>query len=79
MLGLNGKLMRFATLTLVSLIGLVGCSTPNKVTSGKHPADGSVNVPPLHYQSVTSGTKKFRPVGPKNWIDLNSEVAPKKK
>lgn len=32
---------------------------------------------PSHYQSITAGTKSYRPVEPLSWEELNRRVAPK--
>lgn len=41
------------------------------------PADPDRRVPPLLYESVTGGTKSFRPVDPKGWAQQNKDVAPR--
>jgi hypothetical protein len=50
---------------------LTACSAgaPIEIES---PADPSVAVPPTRYQSVTSGTKDYRPRDPKPWIGTPS-------
>lgn len=41
------------------------------------PADASARVPKVRYDTVTAGTKTFRPAEPKNWEELNRRVGPK--
>lgn len=41
------------------------------------PADATARVPAVRYDTVTAGTKTFRPAEPKNWEELNRRVGPK--
>jgi hypothetical protein len=39
-------------------------------------ADPGAVVPPARYESITAGTKSYRPVEPLPWPDVNRRVAP---
>ena len=52
---------------------LVWAATPSRAQS---PADPTVAVPPARYDSITAGTKSYRPVEPLPWPDVNRRVAP---
>jgi hypothetical protein len=41
------------------------------------PSDANARVPSVRYDTVTAGTKTFRPAEPKNWEELNRRVGPK--
>jgi hypothetical protein len=41
------------------------------------PADANARVPGVRNDTVTAGTKTFRPAEPKNWEELNRRVGPK--
>lgn len=73
------RVTRARSLAVIASVGasLGACVAPPVVASGPHPADVSVPVPALAYQSVTGGVKTFRPVEPKGWEELNRQVAPK--
>lgn len=65
-------------LTITAGVAMGGCT--NAVTLPRHlaqPADASVRVPPPAYSSVTGQTQSYRPVGPRDWEDLNRRVGPK--
>jgi len=36
-----------------------------------------VTVKPLRYESITKGTRSYRPIEPMAWGDVNSRVAPR--
>lgn len=61
--------LRSASLGLALFCGLA--TAPAAASS---PADPS--GPPLRYESVTAGTKSYRPVEPMPWGDVNRRVAP---
>jgi hypothetical protein len=48
-------------------------ATPGRAQS---PADPGAAVPPMRYESITAGTKSYRPVEPLPWPDVNRRVAP---
>jgi hypothetical protein len=52
---------------------LVLAATPSRAQS---PADPAAAVPPVRYESITAGTKSYRPVEPLPWPDVNRRVAP---
>jgi hypothetical protein len=65
------RLAIFAALAL----GLGACapSTPNYLVAASDPA-----VPGRgpRYATVTAGVRDYKPVGPRDWRELNREVAP---
>ena len=61
---------------LPAAILLGGCAAPIPDYLAR-PADPAVKVPAVGYQNVAAQTKTFRPVGPKDWEELNRRVAPK--
>ena len=69
---------KFSAAILPTAVALAGCSSA--VMLPRHlaqPADASVRVPPPTYSSVTGQTQSYRPVGPRDWTDLNRRVGPK--
>lgn len=46
--------------------------------AGPSPDDPGYGTP-SHYSPITAGTKRFRPVEPLSWEELNRRVAPQKK
>lgn len=58
----------------ILVVGLAE-TAPQWPVSGAMP-DEAVSVPPLRYQSVSDGTKSYRPVAPLPWGDVNRRVAP---
>ena len=65
---------QFLVLFALTTLGLLGLSaTPPQAQSA---ADPTAAVPPVHYESITAGTKSYRPVEPLPWPDVNRRVAP---
>ncbi len=61
-----------------SLFAVGGCARDaSGVAQMTRAADPSVKVPKAGYQSVSSGTVTYMPVGPKGWEELNRRVGPK--
>jgi hypothetical protein len=71
-----GTTMRAQLLILSGLItlGLLGLGTPSP--RAQSAADPGAAVPPVRYESITAGTKSYRPVEPLPWPDVNRRVAP---
>jgi len=62
---------------LAAVLPLAGC-IPAAVPAGLVlPSDPGVPVPPPRYAKVTRGVKDFGVVEPKDWRELNRQVAPK--
>lgn len=40
------------------------------------PADPLRRVPPVRAGDVTAGTRDFRVVGPRDWLDVNRDIMP---
>lgn len=72
--------MMLMTMKLVPILsvalGLGGCvgAAPAYLAA---PADPNARVPAVRYDSVAGQTKTFRPVGPKDWEELNRRVGPR--
>jgi hypothetical protein len=58
-------------LTTLGLLALL--VTPSRAQSA---ADPGAPAPPVRYESITAGTKSYRPVEPMPWPDVNRRVAP---
>ena len=61
-----------------ALLGLAlgACSVAPVPVHLARPADPTVRVPAVAYQSVTAGITSMRPTDPKNWRELNRRVGP---
>lgn len=66
------NMMAFLGLTF----GLGGCvgAAPPYLTA---PANPNARVPAMRHDSVAGQTRTFRPVGPKDWEELNRRVGPR--
>jgi hypothetical protein len=65
---------RFFLLSGLPTLGLIlFAATPSR---GQSAADPGAPVPPVRYESITAGTKSYRPVEPLPWPDVNRRVAP---
>ena len=64
---------QFLLLSGLTTLGLLGFSAPSLAQSA---ADPTAPVPPARYESITAGTKSYRPVEPLPWPDVNRRVAP---
>lgn len=73
----SGGLGTIMVIAGAALLG--GCANLPSAETGPRPFDPDVRVPVLAYQSVTAGTRTFRPVEPKDGEELNRQVAPKGK
>lgn len=69
--------MRKLSIAALGSLGLQACTSVPLPAYLAAPADPTAPVRPVSYQSVTAGTRTFRPVDPKGWEDLNRDVAPK--
>ena len=71
----------FAWLGVIAIVLFVSGCVPARHTpsAGPDPADPSVPVPPLRYQSTTGGYLRQRPVEPAPWREQNDRVAPQPK
>jgi hypothetical protein len=66
--------MRIAILMGLALaIGACVPATPHYLVAASDP---SVPARGPRYVTVTAGVKEYRPVGPRDWRELNREVAP---
>lgn len=64
----------FLVVSGLATLGLLGLLvTPSQAQSATDPA---APAPPLRYESITAGTKSYRPVEPMPWPDVNRRVAP---
>ncbi len=64
-----------ALTALAVALGGCGVSTPAYLA---RPADASAKVPALAYQGVAGQTKTYRPVGPRDWEEINRRVSPQR-
>jgi hypothetical protein len=64
----------FLILSELTTLGLLGLLvTPGRAQGA---ADPRSPVPPVRYESITAGTKSYRPVEPLPWPEVNRRVAP---
>ena len=65
------------TFAIVSTLALgVGACTPTTPHYLVAASDPSIPGRGPRYATVTAGVKDYRPVGPRDWRELNREVAP---
>jgi hypothetical protein len=65
---------RFFLLSGLPILALILFATPSP--RAQSAADPGAPVPPVRYESITAGTKSYRPVDPLPWPDVNRRVAP---
>jgi hypothetical protein len=63
-------------LILSAVLPILGACVPTVPYHVVSPADPSVGVRRPAYSTVTAGTRNFQVTGPKDWRELNREVAP---
>ena len=63
----------FPAAALLTLSACVASPPPYHVVA---PADPYVRVRPPAYAAVTAGVRNFEVTGPRDWRELNREVAP---
>ena len=63
-------------LILAAALPLLGACVPTVPYHVVSPADPSVGVRRPAYSTVTAGARNFQVTGPKDWRQLNREVAP---
>lgn len=66
--------MKYMTIGL--LLFAAACKPQSFPLAGADPADPSVPVPPVRYQSALGPYVSQRPVGPSNWREQNQRVTP---
>jgi hypothetical protein len=66
--------MKYLTIGLLLLVG--ACKPYSYPIAGADPANPSVPVPPVRYQSALGSYVSQRPVGPSNWREQNQRVTP---
>ena len=66
-------MLRFALLALALPTGGCVATPPYHLVA---PADPYVRVRPPAYAAVTAGVRNFEVTGPRDWRELNREVAP---
>ncbi|WP_345821844.1 hypothetical protein ABC766_08710 [Methylobacterium fujisawaense] len=62
---------------LAAVLPLAGCMPAAVPVGLVLPSEPHVPVPPPRYAKVTAGVQDFRVVEPKDWRELNRQVAPK--
>jgi hypothetical protein len=67
--------MKFVVIALTLLAA--ACKPLSAPLAGGDPADPSVPVPPVRYQSSLGAYERHRPVAPGPWRQQNEQVAPK--
>jgi hypothetical protein len=65
------RLVLFAATALV-----VGACVPAAPSSLTAAADPAMDIRRPRYSTVTAGVRDYRPVGPRDWRELNREVTP---
>jgi hypothetical protein len=69
----------FRFLSLAGALVLGACSPPPTPPAPSHivaPADPGRRVAPLRVGNTTGGTRDFRVVGPRDWKEINRDIAP---
>jgi hypothetical protein len=69
--------VKFIVIALTLLAA--ACKPLSYPLAGGDPADPSVPVPPVRYQSALGAYERQRPVTPKPWLQQNEQVAPQPK
>ena len=63
-------------LIIAAALPVLGACVPTAPYQVLAPADPAVGVRRPAYSTVTAGTRNFQVTGPKDWRELNREVAP---
>ena len=63
-------------LILAAVLPILGACVPTVPYHVVAPADPSIRVRGPAYSTVTAGVKNYQVTGPKDWRELNREVAP---
>jgi hypothetical protein len=61
---------------IAAAASMVGACMPAAAPSLTAAADPTIDIRQLRYSTVTAGVRDYRPVGPRDWRELNREVAP---
>jgi hypothetical protein len=61
---------------LVALVPLSACAAPDQASFLTGSANALLHPRPLSYSGVTSGTRSFSIVEPKDWREMNRQVSP---
>ncbi|MGO4175438.1 hypothetical protein [Bosea sp. TAF32] len=70
--------MSWVKVPLLMAVGLaLGACSATVPDHLARPADPDAHVPAVAYRSVTAGASTFRPAEPRDWQELNRQVAPK--
>ncbi|HKH33521.1 MAG TPA: hypothetical protein VKA80_05050 [Beijerinckiaceae bacterium] len=67
--------MKIPAIIAALALGVGACvpATPHYLTAASDP---SISGRGPRYATVTAGVRDYRPVGPRDWRELNREVAP---